>query len=111
MAKFYGPVGYVITNERRPGVYVEEPVEYAYVGDFIKVVSSWRNASGINDDISLHNRVSIVADSFAYEHFSQLRYVVINDVAWKVTQIEVSTPRLILTIGGVYNGERPTPTP
>jgi len=111
MAKFYGAVGYVIANERRPGVFVEEPIEHMYTGDFLRVVSGWRNAEGVNDDISLHNRLSIVADSFAYEHFSQLRYVVINNAAWKVTQIEVSTPRLILTIGGVYNGERPTPTP
>lgn len=111
MAKFYGAVGYVIANERSPGVFVEEPIEHMYTGDFLRIVSGWRNDEGINDDISLHNRLSIVADSFAYEHFSQLRYVVINDIAWKVTQIEVSTPRLILTIGGVYNGKRPTPTP
>ena len=111
MAKFYGAIGYVIPNERRPGVFVEEPIEHMYTGDFLRVVSGWRNAEGVNDDISLHNRLSIVADSFAYEHFSQLRYVVINNAAWKVTQIEVSAPRLILTIGGVYNGERPTPTP
>lgn len=111
MAKFYGEVGYVMSVEKRPGVYVEEPTEHLYVGDFIRVNSRWETNSNLNDDISLNNRLSIVADAFAYEHFSQLRYVVINGVAWKVNQIEVSAPRLILSIGGVYNGERPTPAP
>ena len=111
MAKFYGAVGYVMPNERRPGVFVEEPIEFNYVGDFIRISSRWNSSGGVNEDIVLGNRLSIVADSFAYEHFSSLRYVVIQDVAWSVTQIEVSAPRLILSIGGVYNGERPTPTP
>lgn len=111
MAKFYGEIGYVTSVEKRPGVYVEEPSEYKYVGDIIRSNSRWESSGGVNEDITFNNRISIVADSFAYEHFSQIRYAVINGIPWVVTQIEVSAPRLILSIGGVYNGERPTGTP
>lgn len=105
MPKFYGEVGYSVMEETAPGVFMDRPVVHVYRGDIIKYISKWGTSpNGVNDDLSLNNRISIVGDAFAYEHFSDIRYVVLNGVKWAVNSVELSPPRLILSIGGVYNG-------
>ena len=104
MAKFYGIVGYSEMTETAPGVFMDVPIEHYYVGDVLKNGSRWEYSEGVNDDISLMNRISIVGDEYMYEHFSSIRYVVLNGVKWAVKNIEVQRPRLILVLGGVYNG-------
>ncbi len=105
MPKFYGEVGYSVMVEKSPGVFKDVPEKYMYVGDILRGVSKWSNSqNGVNDDLSLNNRISIVGDAFAYKHFSEIRYVVLNGVKWAVTTVELSPPRLILSIGGMYNG-------
>lgn len=68
-----------------------------------------RNEQGqsINDNITLNNSISIIADAYAYENFFAIQYVKVMGTAWKVTSVEVQRPRLILTLGGVWNGETP----
>ena len=61
-------------------------------------------ANVINDDININNSISIVADPYAYENFHNMRYAILEGVKWKITNVEINRPRLILTIGGVYNG-------
>ena len=105
MPKFYGEVGYSVMEETAPGVFMDRPVTHMYTGNIIKHISRWGTSqNGVNDDLSLNNRISIVGDQFAYEHFSDIRYVVLNEVKWAVTSVELSPPRLILSIGGMYNG-------
>ena len=58
-----------------------------------------------NDDIAFENNFSIVADAYAYENFANMRYVVWNGSKWRVTNVEVRRPRLILTVGKVWNGD------
>ena len=108
MSKFYGEVGYVLPVEKSKGVFVEEEEKKTYSGDFLRVSSSWKNSEGVNDDLTLGNRISIIGDPFAYEHFSAMRFVVFGGAKWKINSVEVSFPRLILSIGGVYNGDDET---
>lgn len=107
MAKWYGLVGYIKDTEVSPGTYLPEAVERPYFGDVIKAISKWKPASKVNDDIDVSSQISIVADPFAYQNFQSIRYVEFMGAFWEVTTIEPQYPRLILSVGGVYNGQRP----
>lgn len=105
MAKFYGSVGYgTQTEETAPGVYEDITVERSYKGDVIRNARRLESGDGLNDNITLNNMVSIVADAYALQHFFDIRYIKWMGASWKVTNVEVQRPRLILTIGGVHNG-------
>lgn len=108
MAKFYGEIGYAETSETAPGVWSDAITERNYFGDELKNTRRLEAGEGLNDNLAINNTISIVADPFAYQHFHAMRYVKWMGALWKITNVEVQRPRLILTIGGVYNG--PTPT-
>lgn len=103
MAKFYGIVGYAEQVETVPGVYSEEITERPYYGDLIRNTRRYESASQLNDNLNIANEISIIADPFAYQNFHAMRYVEFMGAKWKITTVEVQYPRLILTIGGVYN--------
>ncbi len=103
MPKFYGLIGYVETVETKPGVWEYETTERMYYGDLIRNTSQFQPAAQLNDNISIANKISIVADPFANQNFHSMRYVKFNGAKWKIFDVEVQYPRLILTIGGVYN--------
>lgn len=104
MAKFYGKIGYAILTETVPGVWVEEIVERSYYGDVIRNIRRLQGSENLNDDINVSNEISIVADAFANQNFHSMRYVEYMGAKWKVSSVEVKYPRLILNVGGVYNG-------
>lgn len=105
MAKYYGAVGYAETVETAPGVWEADRItERNYYGDVIRNTRRWEKGEGLNDDLNVNNTISIVADAYALNHFFAIRYVSWMGANWKVTNVEVQPPRLILTIGGVYNG-------
>ena len=104
MAKFYGKIGYAEeTVEVRPGVWKDIPVERSYYGDVIRNSRKLESDQKVNADISVGNSISIVADAYANENFFAIRYASWMGSNWKVTSVEVQPPRLILTLGGVYN--------
>lgn len=103
MGKFYGEIGYGETIETAPGVHQELITIRHYFGDVLRMTSRMRDGENLNDDLVLDNKLSIVADPFAYEKFHSMRYVKWMGALWKITSVEVLRPRLILTIGGVYN--------
>ncbi|MBQ1339373.1 MAG: hypothetical protein IIY35_01955 [Ruminococcus sp.] len=103
--KYYGTIGYGITSETRPGIWEEEVItERHYYGDIVKSSIRAQTASKINDDVSFSNEFSIVADPYAFENFTFIKYITYAGVKWKVTNVEIQYPRLIISIGGVYNG-------
>ena len=108
MAKWFGKVGYISTEEveTSPGVWKAVPIEREYYGDLILNHKRFEQASQINDNLILQNEISIVADPYAVQHFHEIRYVTIGDSIWKVTAVDVQYPRLVLSVGGVYNGEQ-----
>ena len=105
MAKFCGNIGYIKTVEVEPGIWDEEKIERMYYGDLIRDTSRFQSSGGVNDDITLGNNISIVADPYANENFRYIRYAEFMGAKWKVTNAEIQYPRILLTIGGVYNGE------
>lgn len=103
--KFYGSIGYAETKETSPGVWEEIITEKSYYGDVLQLNRKLESGNHLNDDININNKISIVSDPFAYENFHLMRYILWMGVKWKVTNVEVQYPRLILTIGGEYNEE------
>lgn len=106
MAKFYGPIGYAVTKETKPGVWEEKITERMYYGDLSRNTRRLQSTEQLNDNINIANEISIVADPFANENFHSMRYVEFMGAKWKITNVEVQYPRLILSVGGVYNGEQ-----
>lgn len=104
MAKFFGPVGYAESVETAPGVWTDSITERKYYGDVIKLSSRWQTSDKLNDDLRITNRISILADAFAYQNFSRIKYVVWMGVKWKVVDMDVERPRITLYLGGEYNG-------
>lgn len=104
MSKFYGPIGYITQKEISPGVWDEVVVEKSYRGDITRNNRRWEASGYKNDNLTISNYLSIIADPFLYENSSTIRYVLWLGVRWKVINIEIERPRLILTLGEVYNG-------
>lgn len=103
MAKFYGKVGFLRTEESAPDVYSEVLTERLYKGDVIRNQKRYQSSESLNDDVVLSNNISIVADSYANENVFAIKYVMYKGVPWKVTNVEIQRPRIILTLGGKYN--------
>lgn len=106
MARFFGRVGYGEQSETSPGVWGDIITEYSYYGDVIRDTRQLRAADKVNDDLSVQNTISIMADEYANDHFFAIRYVEWAGVLWTVTQVEVQRPRLLLSLGEVYNGPK-----
>ena len=104
MAKYCGNIGFAETVETRPGVWEDKITEYVYYGDLTRNTRRLQSGSNINDNINITNNISIVADPYANKNFHKIRYVEFMGTKWKVSDVEVQFPRLILTLGDVYNG-------
>lgn len=104
MAKFYGKIGFIETQETSPGVWTEAVVERNYYGDLLRNTRRLDSSEYLNDNLSISNQISIVADPYAYENFHSIKYAEFMNAKWKVSSVDVQYPRLILDLGGVYNG-------
>lgn len=106
MAKFAGMIGYAETVETAPGVSEEKIAERQHFGDWKRNTLRAQPTDQLNDDINISNELSIIANPYAMDHLHMMKYVKYLGAAWKITNIEVRYPRLILTLGGVWNGEQ-----
>lgn len=106
MAKFYGEVGYgeAVETPQGSGVWVDKIVEHKYYGDVIRNARSLDAGERLHDDLTVSNSISIVADAYAREHFFAIRYIRWMGTLWKASNVEVQIPRLVIRLGGVYNG-------
>lgn len=104
MSKFCGILGYAITGEIKPGVWADSTiVEKNIIGTLIKNTNKVDENSKVNQDITISNQVSIVADPEITQNFRFIKYIKFEGVAWTVKIVDVQYPRLILTLGGEYN--------
>lgn len=108
MAKFYGEIGYGEAAETSPGVWEDVITEFSYFGDVIRNARGLKEGESVNNDLSVNNSISIVADAYANEHFFAIRYIKWAGTLWTVSEVEVQSPRLLLRLGGVYNGPKAT---
>jgi len=106
VAKFFGKIGYGETVEKAPGVWEDNIVEHSYYGDVVRNIRKLREGETLNMDLTVSNSISIVADAYANEHFFAIRYVEWAGTLWTVSDVEVQSPRLLLRLGGVYNGPK-----
>jgi len=108
MGKYYGKVGYVIPTKVVDGVYANvEPIVRPYYGDTIEeTVRFAEDSKQLNDQLRIRVKISILADKFAYDHFSKIKFCEYMGVLWKVTDVAPGRPRIVLTLGGEYNGEQ-----
>ena len=106
MAKWHGVIGFGVEEKIRPGVVKETIKERSYYGDVIKLSRRLQiGQDSTNPDISVSNELSVLADPFVNENFQSIRYVTFMGTKWTVSSVEVQYPRLLLTLGGVYNGD------
>lgn len=103
MAKYHGYVGYAIDVEAYPGVWEEQISEHEYFGDVLKNRINMQQGSVVNAKITISNSISIIADPFAFEHVYAMRYVTYLGKKWSILNVSIERPRLILTLGGLYN--------
>jgi len=108
MGKFYGKIGFAESEEASSGVWVDTITDRLYYGDILKNVSKVNEGENLNDNLTVENRLSILADPYAYKKFYTMRYVEWMGTKWKIISVDVKSPRLILKIGGVYNGDETT---
>lgn len=102
--KYYGSIGYVETTETAPGVWTEVITEREYCGDILQVSRRLENPEhGINDNVNIQNKISIVCDPYALDNFMNIRYITWLGKKWKVSDVDVEPPRLIFTLGGLHN--------
>lgn len=106
MARFHGTVGYGNKVESVPGVWEDVITEAQYTGDVVRNTRALESGESVNDDITVGNSISIVADQYAIDHFMKIKYLVWAGTYWSVTNVEVKSPRLLLRLGGVYNGPK-----
>ena len=106
MSKFYGPIGFVVSaeTEKGSGIWDDVVTEKNYRGEITKNVKRWDGGEYLNDDLNISNVLSIVADPYATSNLFAIKYVKWLGSYWCVKTAEVQSPRLVLTLGGVYNG-------
>lgn len=109
MAKWKGKIGFIENVEKEPGYYDEVATEKPYRGDLIRHIGRWTNSSdSTNGDVSVNNQISIVANPYAKENFHSMRYIEFMGTMWNISSKEARYPRIIITLGGVYNGKQAT---
>lgn len=105
MTKWYGMIGYADSVETEPGIWEPTITERPYFGDIIQNIRMLQNSSGINDNVNINNQISVVSDPYAVQHIHDMQYVEYQGAKWKVSNVTVQHPRLLLNIGGLWNGD------
>jgi hypothetical protein len=109
MARFFGKVGFGQDGNKGDGVYETVITELEYSGDVVRNYRRQENGEKVNNDLSTSTLISVVSDTYANNHFFAIRYVEWAGTLWEVTSVDQESPRLLLQLGGVYNGQTPGP--
>lgn len=100
--KWCGKIGF-LTTENEDGIWSEKIVEKTFVGEMIRNTVNVQNTNNLNDDLTLNNQISIIASQFVYDNYSYMKYAEVLGTKWKIRSAEIQYPRLLLTLGGVWN--------
>lgn len=104
MAKYCGMIGFGVTVKTAPGVKSVQTEERKYYGDILDDTRKWESGEQVNDDFNITNKISIIADKFATQNLDAMRYATFMGIKWKIRSASISYPRIVLSLGGVYNG-------
>lgn len=105
MAKWFGKIGFYDESETAPGVWTTGIIEREYYGDVIRNSRRMQSTDQVNDDITISNEISIVADPYAMNTFHSIKWVEWMGAKWKATNVDVQYPRLVISLGEVWNGD------
>lgn len=105
MSRWFGAIGFAETIETSPGVWEEVITDHHYYGDVNRYSRRLQGSDKLNDDINISNEISIIADPFAVDHIHSMRNIEFQGMRWKVSNVEVAFPRLVLSVGGLYHGQ------
>lgn len=107
--KFRGIVGFWEGEvETRPGIWSSQIVERKYTGEILRNNRRFQDSSEQqNAEFNINNSISILSDLYARQRWDSIKYIIWNDVKWKVSSVEVDPdrPRIKLEIGGYYNDD------
>lgn len=104
MTKYAGLVGYVVQEQTAPSVWTPVETPKRMKGDIIRQSASTQNDDKVNSDITLNHRVSLIGDAYAFSSYFNIRWIEIDGHKWEVTNVEVQRPRIIVSLGGPWNG-------
>lgn len=104
--KYYGNIGFSETVQTEQDIWETQIREYPYAGDINRVSTSWKTSDHINDDLTVSMEISFIGDVHALQNFANIRYAVWRGTKWRVTNITEEHPRIVLTLGGEYNGSQ-----
>ena len=103
MSRGYGKIGFSVQEETSPGIWNEVVEEKNYYGDLSNRSRRWQQGQDLIDDITITNELTITTDPYIIENLTNIKYVVIMGIKWKISNITLSAPRLTLSLGGIYN--------
>ena len=103
MAKWFGKIGFAEEAETAPGVWTTKIVPREYYGDVIRNTRRLQSTDQVNDNISISNEISIVADPYAMNNFHSMRWIEWMGAKWKTVNVDVQYPRLTISLGEVWN--------
>lgn len=110
MAKYVGMIGFVRNEEIEPGIWEDVVTEKKYRGDILKNNQRFAVSTSIEGELKITNQFSIIGNSYAFDHVSDIRYLEWRGNRWVVDTVEIEYPRLVMTIGGLYNGPQASTT-
>lgn len=108
--KYSGMAGVVEDSiEISPGIWKPAGVrEIKATGDFVSSRKEFSvRSDSTNDDVTMSNTISIVMSKDLFNNLSNLRYLTVNGARYKVTSFEINRPRIVITLGGLWNGDVP----
>lgn len=108
MAKYYGKIGFASCEETPTGsgIWVDDITTRQYRGDILNTSYRWQQGQEINSNATVSQRISIISDSYVLNNIPSIKYIEFLGALWCVASIEIQRPRIILTLGGIYNGEQ-----
>lgn len=93
-----------VEDPQHPGVFSDSMKEIPVTGLLLREGQyPNRSVEGTVTNVALQNRISIVMDSRIEKHIFNIRWATFEGVKFAVTSFEVKRPRIVLTLGGVYN--------
>lgn len=105
--KFSGKIGFWIEDiETKPGVFRPMIVEKTYKGDVLSNIRRFQSVENQqNENLTVNNKLSIISDLYMQRNWSSIKYILWNNVKWKAKSVDIgSYPRVIIELGGIYNG-------
>lgn len=112
MGKFFGRVGFAVTEDVGDGVWKEKITDKKYAGDVVRLQKNRDAGEHINDGLRLNAQFSILMDPWFQDHLSSVRYIEYMNSKWVIETVDPTNyPRVLLTPGGLYHGNEPEPEP